>query len=321
MRRSPRPSARSAWRGFRRPELPAGPARDRLARFQRWSSIFSLVVFTVVLAGAHHAAAQTVDPPVDGSFGGIDVPVPDVTLPKITVPEVSVPQISTPQVGQPAAININVGSPDGGPSNSVVIILALTVLAVAPSLLIMLTSFTRMVIVLSLTRNAIGLQSIPPNQVVVGLALFLSLFVMSPTLSKMNEQALQPMLHGEITQGEAFDAASKPLKEFMLANTRSSELEMMISASGQDRPETPEDVSMATLVPAFILSELKTAFIIGFVVFIPFLIIDLVVSSVLMALGMMMLPPIFVSLPFKLLLFVMVDGWSLVAASLLRSFH
>ncbi|MFP3906260.1 MAG: flagellar type III secretion system pore protein FliP, partial [Acidimicrobiales bacterium] len=197
----------------------------------------------------------------------------------------------------------------------------LSVLSVAPSLLIMLTSFARMVIVLSLTRNALGLQTVPPNQVVIGLALFLSFFVMAPTLTAMNEEGLQPLLDGEISQGEAYDAASAPLKDWLLTNTREGELQMIVEASAQDAPEEVEDLPLTTVAPAFILSELKSAFIIGFVIFVPFLIIDLVVSAVLMSLGMMMLPPVFVSLPFKLLLFVMVDGWSLIARTLLESYR
>jgi flagellar biosynthesis protein FliP len=223
--------------------------------------------------------------------------------------------------GGAATIGIDLGGQGDKPSTSVMIIVALTVLSLAPSLLIMMTSFTRMVIVLGLTRNAIGLQSIPPNQVVVGLALFLSLFVMSPVLGKMNDEGLQPLLRGEISQSEAVSRGSAPLKQFMLANTRRAELQMMITASKESKPATPDKVPMTTLIPAFVLSELKTAFIIGFVIFIPFLVIDLVVSAVLMALGMMMLPPAFVALPFKLLLFVMVDGWSLIAKSLVDSFR
>jgi flagellar biosynthetic protein FliP len=185
----------------------------------------------------------------------------------------------------------------------------------------MLTSFTRIVIVLSLTRNALGLPSIPPTQVVVGLSLFLSLFVMAPTLSQINEEALQPLLDGEMTFSEAYEAAQLPLREFMLEQTRKGELNLFINASGEERPETREDIPMSTLIPAFVLSELKTAFIIGFVVFVPFLIIDLVVSSTLMSMGMFMLPPVLVSLPFKLMLFVMVDGWALVVSSLITSFN
>lgn len=217
-------------------------------------------------------------------------------------------------------VSISVGDPNK-PSQSVLIIILLTVLSVAPSLLILMTSFTRIAVVLSLTRNALGLQSIPPNQVIVGLALFLSLFVMRPTLTVMNDTAFQPLLKGEITQGQAFDNAMKPMRAFMLKQTRSSDLEMFNNASGAKRPKTVKDVSMATLIPAFIVSELKTAFIIGFIVFIPFLVIDLIVSSALMSMGMMMLPPVLVSLPFKLLLFVMVDGWALIINALVKSFH
>jgi flagellar biosynthetic protein FliP len=218
-------------------------------------------------------------------------------------------------------LQIDVGGSDGKPSQSVLIILGLTVLALAPSLLIMLTSFTRIIIVLTLTRNALGLQGVPPNQVLTGLALFLSLFVMSPTLSQMNKEGLQPYLDGKITQAQAWDNASEPLKDFMLENTRSAELKLMADAADEPVPEDPHDVSLTTLIPAFILSELKTAFIIGFVVFIPFIVIDLVVSSVLMSLGMMMLPPVTISLPFKVLLFVMVGGWSLVVQTLLAAYQ
>jgi flagellar biosynthetic protein FliP len=195
------------------------------------------------------------------------------------------------------------------------------VLAVAPALLVMLTSFTRIVIVLSLTRNALGLPAIPPNQVVIGLALFLSLFVMAPTLSKINDQALQPLLDGKLDYSHAYSKAQVPLREFMLGQTRTNELNLFIHASGDKPPASRDQVKMTTLIPAFVLSELKTAFIIGFVIFIPFLIIDLVVSSTLMSMGMFMLPPVLVSLPFKLMLFVMVDGWALVVTSLITSFH
>jgi flagellar biosynthesis protein FliP len=224
-----------------------------------------------------------------------------------------------------ASINIDLGGTDANgqqkPGQSVVIILLLTLLAVAPALLVMLTSFTRIVIVLSLTRNALGLTTIPPNQVVIGLSLFLSLFVMSPTLTTMNKTALQPLLDGKISYGKAYDRAQVPLRAFMLKQTRKDELDLFIKASRAKKPETRANVSMATLIPAFVLSELKTAFIIGFVIFVPFLIIDLVVSSALMSMGMFMLPPVLVSLPFKLLLFVMVDGWALIVQSLITSFH
>ena len=220
-----------------------------------------------------------------------------------------------------ATISLDVGEgANGKPSQSLLIIILLTLLAVAPALLIMLTSFTRIVIVLSLTRNALGLQGVPPNQVLVGLALFLSMFVMAPTLSEINRDALQPLLKGDMGQAEAYEVAIVPLRGFMMEQTRPDELAMFVSAGSNERPSSPADVSITSLIPAFILSELKTAFIIGFIVFIPFLVIDMVVSSSLMSMGMMMLPPVLVSLPFKLLLFVMVDGWALVVRSLLTSF-
>ena len=270
-----------------------------------------LVVFVAVgllFVDASPAAAQ------------IEPAPPELDLPSPPVPESfdDTPDPDTTDDDQ--FITVDIGNPDDGPGQSVVLILIITLLGVAPSILIMMTSFTRIIIVLSLTRNALGIQGIPPNQILIGLALFLSLFVMSPTLSEINEVAFQPYLDGELDQGEAFDAGSAPLKDFMLEQTRTAELEMMLDARGGERPETPEDLGLDVITPAFILSELRTAFTIGFVLFIPFLVVDLVVSAVLMSLGMMMLPPVFVSLPFKLLLFVMVGGWTLLVETLLSSF-
>ena len=213
------------------------------------------------------------------------------------------------------------GSTDGKPSKSIVILLGLTVLAIAPSLVILMTSFTRMVVVLGLARNAIGLQTVPPNQVLTGLAVFLSLFVMAPTIKQINDEAWQPYQRGEITQSVALKKAETPIKTWMLKNTRREELDLMLGLSKSVKPEKPEDTSMTALIPAFVLSELKSAFIIGVMILLPFLVIDLVVSSGLMSLGMMMLPPVFVSLPFKLLLFVMVDGWSMIAHALVANYH
>lgn len=207
------------------------------------------------------------------------------------------------------------------PSRSIVILIVLTLLSVAPSLVVMMTSFTRIVVVLSIARNAVGLQSIPPNQVITGLALFLSLFVMAPTFKQMNDQGLQPYLRGDLKQSQALKAAERPLKKFMLANTRREELKLMMDASGAKQPKDKMDLSLTTVIPAFALSELKSAFIIGVMVLLPFLIIDLVVGAGLMSLGMMMLPPVFVSLPFKLLLFVMVDGWGLIAHAVIANYH
>ncbi len=219
-----------------------------------------------------------------------------------------------------SSVQINFKNSLSKPSDSVLIILAVALLAIAPAAIIMLTGFTRIVVVLSLTRNALGLQTIPPNQVIAGLALFLSLFIMAPTLSAMNHVALQPYMNGKISTSQAVNRAEVPLKTWMLRQTDSSELELMAGAA-HENPKKPQDVSMVAVIPAFVLSQLQSAFIIGFVIFVPFLIIDLVVSATLMSMGMMMLPPTLVSLPFKILLFVMIDGWTLIAHSLLTSFH
>ncbi len=219
-----------------------------------------------------------------------------------------------------SSITVNLGKSLNKPSESILVILALTLLAVAPSLLILTTGFTRIVIVLGLTRQALGLQTTPPNQVVVGLALILSLFIMAPTLHQMNDDALQPYLHGKINATQAYRAAEGPLKTWMLKQTGNEELALTTSAANE-HPATAKDASMQAVVPAFLLSQLKSAFIIGFVIFIPFLIIDLVVASALMSMGVVMLPPTLVSLPFKLLLFVMVNGWVLITHSLVVSFR
>jgi flagellar biosynthetic protein FliP len=220
-------------------------------------------------------------------------------------------------------VTVELPGADGGdgPNGSVVLLLALTVLAIAPAILLLTTSFTKIIVVLSLTRNALGLQGVPPNQVLAGLALFLSLFVMGPVVSQVNEEALQPYLAGTSTFSQSVDAAKKPMTEFMLKNTRPEELALMVKVSKEEAPATQAEVSLTTLIPAFILSELRAAFIIGFVIFVPFLVIDLVVSAGLMSVGMMMLPPVMVSLPFKLLLFVLVDGWGLVVTSLVASYQ
>lgn len=243
-----------------------------------------------------------------------------VSSPSRVVTRAARPAAPSPRPS-PGGVSVQVDGGSAGRSQAVSIIILLTVLSIAPALLLLTTSFTKMVVVLSLTRNALGTPTIPPNQVLVGLALFLSIFVMSPVLSQVNEQAVQPFLKGTITEAQAFDRGSAPLRTFMLKQTGRTELQTMIKLSKEPQPATEKDVSMTTLVPAFILSELKAAFIIGFVIFIPFLVIDLVVSSALMSMGMMMLPPIMISLPFKLLLFVMVDGWSLITTSLVTSYH
>ncbi|WP_432504468.1 flagellar type III secretion system pore protein FliP [Kineococcus arenarius] len=209
---------------------------------------------------------------------------------------------------------------DGKPSQSITIVIALTVLSVAPALLLLTTSFTKILVVLGLTRNALGLMGTPPNQVLAGLALFLTMFIMAPTFSAINDVAIQPYLKGEKTTTVAFTDGSAPLKDFMCKQTRGDELALMTKAADREKPENCAATPLTTLVPAFALSELRSAFIIGFVIFIPFLVIDIVVSGALMSLGMMMLPPVTVSLPFKLLLFVMVDGWGLVVKALVGSY-
>jgi flagellar biosynthesis protein FliP len=218
-----------------------------------------------------------------------------------------------------SSITVNLGNSLKKPSESILVIIAVALLAVAPSALILLTGFTRVVIVLSLTRNALGLSTTPPNQVLAGIALFISLFLMAPTIGQINKVAIQPYLHGKDTVTQAYDAAEVPLKTWMLKQTGSNELSLTTSVD-HEHPATPDDASLAAIIPAFLLSQLKSAFIIGFVIFIPFLIIDLVVSSTLMSMGVVMLPPTLVSLPFKLLLFVMVDGWVLIAQTLIGSF-
>ncbi|MBW4841437.1 MAG: flagellar type III secretion system pore protein FliP [Paenibacillaceae bacterium] len=215
----------------------------------------------------------------------------------------------------------NSGSGGASGTSSLSIILLITVLSIAPAILVLMTSFTRIVVVLGFVRTSLGTQQMPPNQVLIGLALFLTLFVMSPTLSTVNEVAVQPYIKGEITQSEALDKAAVPMKKFMYSHTRTKDLQLFMGYTKMEKPKSYEDIPLSVMVPAFAISELKTAFQMGFMIFIPFLIIDIVVSSVLMAMGMMMLPPVMISLPFKILLFVLVDGWYLIVKSLLVSFN
>lgn len=205
-------------------------------------------------------------------------------------------------------------------STSVKLLILLTVLSLAPSILILMTSFARIVIVLSFTRTALATQQMPPNQVIIGLALFLTFFIMAPTFQQVNEQALQPLFDEEIGLEEAYERAAVPFKEFMAKHTRQKDLELFLQYNQAERPTSIEDIPLTMLVPAYALSEIKTAFQMGFMIFIPFLVIDMVVASTLMSMGMMMLPPVMISLPFKILLFVLVDGWYLVMKSLLQSF-
>ncbi len=207
-----------------------------------------------------------------------------------------------------------------GLSINLQILFVLTFLAFAPAILILLTSFTRILVVLSLLRQALGTQQLPSNQILIGLALFLTFFIMTPVWQRVNTQALQPYLNHKIDEKTAIQRAAGPVKAFMLKQTREKDLALFVGLSHGKKPMTPSDVSLAQIVPAFVISELKTAFQIGFLLYIPFLILDIVVASILLSMGMMMLPPIMISLPFKLMLFVLVDGWYLIVGSLVKSF-
>ncbi|WP_418790229.1 flagellar type III secretion system pore protein FliP [Phosphitispora sp. TUW77] len=232
------------------------------------------------------------------------------------------PVSAAPEVTLPS-INIGVGNADNPAemSASLQILFLLTILSLAPSILIMMTSFTRIIIVLSFMRSALATQQAPPNQVIIGMALFLTFFIMAPTWSDINQNALQPYMQGTINQEQALDNAVKPLREFMSKQTREKDLALFVKLSDSPRPKTYDDVPTLVLIPAFVLSEMKTAFQIGFMLFVPFIVIDMIVASSLMSMGMIMLPPMMISLPFKILLFVMVDGWYLLTRSLILSFQ
>jgi flagellar biosynthetic protein FliP len=226
--------------------------------------------------------------------------------------------------GQTPAPLISIGLDQAGDQGNVAMVMQLfllmTVLSLAPSILIMLTSFTRIAIVFSLLRQAMGTNQLPPNQVVIGLSLFLTFYVMAPVWQQVNQEALQPLIAKEITQKQALDKALVPIRKFMISQTREKDLALLVKVSKMQRPANVGEVPTTVLIPSFIISELKTAFQIGFMLYVPFLIIDMVVASVLLSMGMMMLPPIMVSLPFKLMIFVLADGWNLIVGSLVKSF-
>ncbi|MCP4548762.1 MAG: flagellar type III secretion system pore protein FliP [bacterium] len=214
----------------------------------------------------------------------------------------------------------DVAEPEGL-SSALKIMLGLTVLSLAPSILILMTSFTRIVVVMGFLRQAMGTQQMPPNQLIIGLSLFLTVAVMSPVMQQINTNSLQPFLNQEIPENVALERGVAPLKAFMMKHTKDKDLELFLNLNEVDLPETRMETPLLTVVPAFIISELKCAFQIGFVLFVPFLVIDMVVASILMSMGMMMLPPVMISLPFKILLFVLVDGWNLIVNSLMTSFQ
>ena len=220
------------------------------------------------------------------------------------------------------SVNVDVGSSNKPQDVAVTlqVMALLTILSLAPGILIMTTSFVRIVVVIGFLRNALSTQNVPPNQVVIALSLFLTFYIMSPYWSQANENGIQPYMAGQITQEEALTNVVEPIREFMFKQTRESDLALFVNLADDERPESQEDVSTFTLIPAFVISELKTAFQIGFMIYVPFIVIDMIVASTLMSMGMMMLPPVMISLPFKILLFVMVDGWHLLIKSLIVSF-
>ncbi|CAH1570376.1 flagellar type III secretion system pore protein FliP [Vibrio rotiferianus] len=278
--------------------------------------VIGLVALMLSLLTSSAAFAQ----PEEGALPANLAPGGSVTVQAMETDKGASHSLSVSNTGGIPAFTMTT-NPDGSEDYSVTLqILALmTMLGFLPAMVILMTSFTRIVVVMSILRQAMGLQQTPSNQVIIGIALFLTFFVMSPVLNEVNETAIQPYLNEQVTAREAFDAAQQPMKAFMLKQTRVKDLETFVNMSGAE-VTNPEDVSMAVLIPAFITSELKTAFQIGFMLFLPFLIIDLVVASVLMAMGMMMLSPMIVSLPFKLMLFVLVDGWNLILSTLAGSF-
>ncbi len=279
----------------------------------------SLLLLTFLIPMSVWAQA----PPETGPLAPASVPSPGETVLSAGIPPgVSAgPGFGNPAEGPGAGLTINVGG--GNPiqmSTVVQILILLTVLSLAPALLIMVTSFTRIVVVLSFLRQALGTQQTPPNQVIIALSMFLTFFVMSPVWNQVNTTALKPFLDQKITQSEALDRAAEPIRQFMLRQVREKDLELFVGIAKIDTPQKPADLPTQVIIPAFMISELRIAFQIGFLVYLPFLIIDIVVASILLSMGMMMLPPVLISLPFKLILFVLADGWYLVVGSLVKSF-
>ena len=254
-------------------------------------------------------------------FGGNSLHVSAASLPETQagdeINDLNIPVSNTGDSG----LNITYNGDEAGLSGNLKILLTLTVISLAPSLLIMLTSFTRIIVVLHFTRSALATQSSPPNQVLIGLALFLTLFIMQPIFTQINDTAIKPFDAGEITQEEAIETGLKPLRDFMYEQTQTKDLELFLNIADVTDVETRDDVPITVLIPSFIISELRTAFIIGFLIYIPFIVIDMVVASTLMSMGMMMLPPTTISMPFKILLFVLADGWNLIIGSLVKTFY
>ncbi len=240
-------------------------------------------------------------------------------LPEVTIEEPEAPEVPDPD-GQ-ASLQITMDEDNGSINGALRILLILTLISFLPAALIMLTSFTRIIIVMHFTRAALGTQTAPPNQVLIGIAIFLTIFIMGPIFTEINETAIKPLDEGLITTEEALEIGMEPLREFMYAQTQSKDVSVFMEISGNEWDGTPEGVPTSVLIPSFIVSELRTSFIIGFLIYIPFIVIDMVVASVLMSMGMMMLPPTTISMPFKILLFVLADGWNLVIVNLVKTFY
>ena len=291
-------------------------------------AVLTLLAAAFLLLPAFAGTAAAAPVSTDNGTGFVipdergDMPLP--TPPNVTVPTApAAPAVPGADGTEDGKLNIEIGGKGGGMSSPLAIVVILGVVSLVPAMLIMMTAFTRIVIVLGFTRSALNTTGIPPNQVIIGLALFLTMFVMAPQLSEVNDRALQPYLDDKIELSVAYDRAMDPMRDFMCNQVRDADLEMFVDLSKQDKDEIGDcdDVNTSTLIPAYVISELRTAFLIGFIIFIPFIIIDLVVSAALSAMGMMMVPPVLISLPFKLLLFVAADGWSLVVESLVKSFQ
>jgi len=314
-----------------------GPRMPRLSGL-----ILAMVLLLIGLIGwpAGNAMAQTTEETSSSAPAILPAPeaapetAPAATAPPATAPSVSVPPPSAPRSAPPAATPpqprpaaavappvVAAATPATETAQALRVVLGLTVLAILPALLVCLTSFLRIIVVLSMLRHAIGMNETPPNTVLIGLALFLTLFTMSPVLQKVNQDAFEPFMAGKLSMQDGYDKGIAPLREFMVRQTREADLALMVELSKAPTPKSMEDISNVQLIPSFMLSELRAAFQIGFVIFLPFLLIDLIVSSILMALGMMMMPPTTIALPLKILMFILVDGWSLVLKALVGSFH
>ena len=275
----------------------------KFSRFKKIIFFFLLPLTLVVLCSGTVARATNVTPDTDPELG------------------VDANTGVTPDGGITVGLTLDTNSEETRLSGTLQILLVITIISIAPSILVMLTSFTRLVIVLHFVRQAVGTQSSPPNNVLVGLSLFLTFFIMSPVFVQINENALQPLNQGVISQQEALDRTITPLKEFMLNQTRQDDLRLFMDMAKLDSVEQAMELPITVVIPAFIISEIRAAFIIGFVIYIPFIVIDMVVSSVLMSMGMMMLPPTTISMPFKILLFILADGWNLVVGEVVKSFN